>query len=307
MPSTNADKWWLVAQNKETTVWQENVTDDGVTYYFNTETMEKTFDKPEELMTEAELKSSKSKWVWVKDKNEAFLPAKLIRQGKTKSTVLVENSTEEKTVKTSETTPLLRKALLNRTVEDLTLLDEMSLPLILNNLKKRFVEKSQIYTNVGNILISINPYKRLDLYGEANIRRYFERKTDAASTLPPHVYDIAYASLYGVKSFGQNQSIVISGESGAGKTEATKQCLNFLAANAGLLVRSVRVTRATAERLKTFEKEGILRFVSIERLSLLFLLAKAFPNEEKDRFKLLVVGKVEGILFDSPGALHIVE
>ena len=64
--------------------------------------------------------------------------------------------------------------------------------------------------------ISINPYKRLDLYGEANIRRYFERKTDTASTLPPHVYDIAYASLYGVKSFGQNQSIVISGESGAG-------------------------------------------------------------------------------------------
>ena len=147
--------------------WQENVTEDGVTYYFNTETMEKTFDKPEELMTEAELKNSKSKWVWVKDKDEAFLPAKLIRQGKTKSTVLVENSTEEKTVKTSETTPLLRKALLNRTVEDLTLLDEMSLPLILNNLKKRFVEKSQIYTNVGNILISISPYKRLDLYGEA--------------------------------------------------------------------------------------------------------------------------------------------
>ena len=216
MPSTNADKWWLVAQNKETTIWQENVTEDGVKYYFNTETMEKTFDKPEELMTEAELKNSKSKWVWVKDKDEAFLPAKLIRQGKTKSTVLVENSTEEKTVKTSETTPLLRKALLNRTVEDLTLLDEMSLPLILNNLKKRFVEKSQIYTNVGNILISINPYKRLDLYGEANIRRYFERKTDTASTLPPHVYDIAYASLYGVKSFGQNQSIVISGESGAG-------------------------------------------------------------------------------------------
>ena len=96
MPSTNADNGGLWLKTKRLPIWQENVTDDGVTYYFNTETMEKTFDKPEELMTEAELKNSKSKWVWVKDKDEAFLPAKLIRQGKTKSTVLVENSTEEK-------------------------------------------------------------------------------------------------------------------------------------------------------------------------------------------------------------------
>ena len=71
MPSTNADKWWLVAQNKETTIWQENVTDDGVTYYFNTETMEKTFDK-EEVMTEAELKSSKSNGSGSKTKMKHF-------------------------------------------------------------------------------------------------------------------------------------------------------------------------------------------------------------------------------------------
>ena len=56
-----ATKWWLVAQNKKTTIWQANVTEDGVEYYFNTETLEKTFDKPEELMTDAELKNSKSR------------------------------------------------------------------------------------------------------------------------------------------------------------------------------------------------------------------------------------------------------
>ena len=68
------------------------MTDDGVEYYFNTETLEKSFDKPEELMTDAELKNSKSKWVWIEDKDEAFLPAKLIKRGKLKSTYSQRNS-----------------------------------------------------------------------------------------------------------------------------------------------------------------------------------------------------------------------
>ena len=51
--------------------------------------------------------------------------------------------------------------------------------------------------------------------------------------MPPHVYNIAHDSYYGVTSFEQLQSIIISGESGAGKTEATKQCLQYLAAIAG--------------------------------------------------------------------------
>ena len=51
---------------------EENATDDGVTYYFNTETMEKTFDKPEELMTEAELKNSSQNGYGSKTKMKHF-------------------------------------------------------------------------------------------------------------------------------------------------------------------------------------------------------------------------------------------
>lgn len=71
----------------------------------------------------------------------------------------------------------------------------------------------------------------------------------------------------------------------------------FLAAKAGLLVKKVRATRATAERLKTFETDFLT-----ETLSFLFLL-KAFPMEENERFKLVLVsGDVTGRVFDKVGA-----
>ena len=113
---------------------------------------------------------------------------------------------------------------------DLTLLDEIGAPLILHNLRKRF-ESSKIYSNIGNILVSVNPYVRLPLYGEDTIRKYKNRRQ--GEIMPPHVYDIAHDSFYRMTSFQKLQSIVISGESGAGKTECTKQALQYLAAIAG--------------------------------------------------------------------------
>ena len=132
----------------------------------------------------------------------------------------------KKKVKVSETEPLNKSSLL-RIVDDLVLLDRMSQPLILHNIDKRF-QANKIYTNIGTIVIAVNPYQRLPLYTEEIKDKYIHRglKTD----MPPHVYNVAYLAFKNMKDFKENQSIIISGESGAGKTETTKQCLSFISA-----------------------------------------------------------------------------
>lgn len=83
--------------------------------------------------------------------------------------------------------------------------DVMNQPLILNNLKRRF-EANEIYTNVGTILISVNPYKRLPLYTPSVIDTYRHR---GQKQLAPHVFTIADDAYNMMIEDGKNQSIVI--------------------------------------------------------------------------------------------------
>ncbi|XP_066433961.1 unconventional myosin-XV [Eleutherodactylus coqui] len=97
---------------------------------------------------------------------------------------------------------------------------------VLHNLRKRF-ERELIYTYIGSILISLNPYRMLNIYGTDHVL-YYEGK--ALGETPPHLFaiaNIAYTKLMDAK---HNQCIIISGESGSGKTEATKLVLRYLVA-----------------------------------------------------------------------------
>jgi myosin-6 len=84
---------------------------------------------------------------------------------------------------------------------------------------------------VANILIAINPYKELsDLYSSTTIKTYQGR---SLGTLPPHVFAIADKSYRDMRAFKQSQSIIVSGESGAGKTESAKYLLRYLTESYG--------------------------------------------------------------------------
>ncbi|XP_023813712.1 unconventional myosin-XV-like [Oryzias latipes] len=110
-------------------------------------------------------------------------------------------------------------------VEDMTQLDEMHEVAVLLNVRKRF-ERELIYTYIGSILLSVNPYKMYNIYGTDMVLLY---KGHTLGENPPHLFAIANAAYSKIMDAKQNQVILISGESGSGKTEATKLVLRFLA------------------------------------------------------------------------------
>ncbi|XP_004531186.1 myosin-VIIa [Ceratitis capitata] len=114
-------------------------------------------------------------------------------------------------------------------VEDMISLGDLHEAGILRNLLIRYKE-NLIYTYTGSILVAVNPYQILPIYTADQIKLYKERKI---GELPPHIFAIGDNAYAHMKRYRQDQCIVISGESGAGKTESTKLILQYLAAISG--------------------------------------------------------------------------
>ncbi|KAI8451831.1 P-loop containing nucleoside triphosphate hydrolase protein, partial [Phakopsora pachyrhizi] len=114
-------------------------------------------------------------------------------------------------------------------VSDMTLLSTISNEAINENLKKRF-ENAEIYTYIGHVLISVNPFRLLPIYGPEVLQSY---KGKNQLEMPPQVKAVAETMYYNMMAYSTNQCVIISGESGAGKTEAAKKIMEYIAAVAG--------------------------------------------------------------------------
>ncbi|KAF4797358.1 unconventional myosin-XV-like protein [Turdus rufiventris] len=109
-------------------------------------------------------------------------------------------------------------------IEDLTRLEEVSESSVLLCLKKRF-HRNLIYTYIGQILISVNPFKDLRIYSEDVATEY---QQGTVSKNAPHIFAIAELAYTLSQSSGQEQCVLISGHSGSGKTEAAKAIVQYL-------------------------------------------------------------------------------
>jgi len=110
---------------------------------------------------------------------------------------------------------------------NLTYLNEAS---VLYNLAARY-EAGLIYTYSGLFCVAINPYRRLPIYSDAVIKMYRGKRRPE---VPPHIFAIVDSAYQDMLVDHENQSMLITGESGAGKTENTKKVINYIAKVAGV-------------------------------------------------------------------------
>ena len=218
--------------------------------------------------------------VWVEDEAEAWLKATVTKIDGTTVTIEDENGLERVVEEATEEKLPLQNPRGKGGVDDMTQLSYLNEPGVLHNLKDRYSLDS-IYTYTGSILIAVNPFYPVpQLYGEHMMYSYRDRML---GELSPHVYAIAEEAFRQMSQYSQSQSVLISGESGAGKTETSKLIMNYLA-----FVGGHSKEKVTGE--KTVEQQVLESNPILEA----FGNAKTVRNNNSSRF-----GKYMEIQFDS--------
>jgi myosin-5 len=160
---------------------------------------------------------------------------------------------------------------------------------LLNVLKRR-LQKDLIYTDIGDVLISVNPFKKIDNLYEDPLK-YLDiqnddvedaNKSEQIEKLKPHVFKVSNSALNLLMKNNGNQSVVVSGESGAGKTEASKHAINFFISSNDKLLEMVD-EHANSETIKVGDRiKKILTVSSIVLES--FGNSKTMRNDNSSRF-----------------------
>ncbi|KAG6434219.1 hypothetical protein SASPL_105842 [Salvia splendens] len=217
--------------------------------------------------------------VWVEDPAVAWIDGHVTKI-KGNEAVIQRSDGKEVVVKLSKLYPKDTEAP-PAGVDDMTKLSYLHEPGVLDNLRIRY-ELNEIYTYTGNILIAINPFQKLShLYNSHMMQQY---KGAPLGELSPHVFaiaDVAYRDMINEKKCN---SILVSGESGAGKTETTKMLMRYLAYLGG---------RAATEG-RTVEQQVLESNPVLEA----FGNAKTVRNNNSSRF-----GKFVEIQFDKHGRI----
>ncbi|KAH1237381.1 Myosin-12 [Glycine max] len=217
--------------------------------------------------------------VWVEDPEDAWIDGE-VTQIKGKNATIIATNGKTVVAEISSIYPKDTEAP-PAGVDDMTKLAYLHEPGVLHNLATRF-SLNEIYTYTGNILIAVNPFRRLPhLYDIHMMEQY---KGAAFGELSPHLFAVADTCYRAMINENGSQSILVSGESGAGKTETTKMLMRYLAFMGG---RSATEGRTVEQQV--LESNPVLEA---------FGNAKTVKNNNSSRF-----GKFVEIQFDKNGKI----
>ncbi|KAE8226689.1 hypothetical protein CF319_g739 [Tilletia indica] len=168
---------------------------------------------------------AEKKWVWIVDKEAGYLPAWVVREedhGETSVCNLSDGQVRKvPTFDLSKMNPPKFEKV--EDIADLTFLNEAS---VVHNLRQRY-NSGLIYTYSGLFLVAVNPYHALPIYTDTIVAAYNGKRREENA---PHVFALADGAIRSMLDAKENQSLLITGESGAGKTENTKKVIQYLAA-----------------------------------------------------------------------------
>jgi len=228
--------------------------------------------------------------VWLrgsKESKEPFVSATVtnVQQNGARVTVKRSSGDPEETLDTSkhDLFPANESGL--KTTDHCALI-HLNEPSVLENTKLRFTN-DEIYTYTGKILVALNPFAPLPVYGEAQMAAYVDKEIGAKG-VEPHVYAMGEAAYKHVKRHKTPAALVMSGESGAGKTETTKHLMRYLA------WRSERVSGKAVGKLGELANA----ILSTNPLLEAFGNAKTVRNNNSSRF-----GKMMRLHFEPNGSV----
>ncbi|XP_011614688.1 myosin-7 [Takifugu rubripes] len=220
---------------------------------------------------------------FVPDPVQEFVKATVISREGDKVTVETEHG---KTVTFKDTQILQQNPPKFNMIEDMAMLTFLHEPAVLFNLKERYAAW-MIYTYSGLFCVTVNPYKWLPVYNQEVVVAYRGKKRSEA---PPHIFSISDNAYQYMLADRENQSILITGESGAGKTVNTKRVIQYFASIAAGGVKKDSTTKDKG----TLEDQIIQANPALEA----FGNAKTIRNDNSSRF-----GKFIRIHFDTRGKL----
>jgi len=224
------------------------------------------------IMEEAEPYDGK-KSCFVPDDKEGFVKAEIIST-KGEEVLVLTAAKAETTVKKDRiqqmNPPKFEK------IEDMANMTYLNEASVLHNLRSRY-KSGLIYTYSGLFCVAINPYRRLPIYGQNVIQRYKGKKRHE---VPPHLFSIADNSYSNMLQERENQSMLITGESGAGKTENTKKVISYFAQVAASQKKDEGVVKASDDKKGTLEDQIVQANPVLEAYG----NAKTTRNNNSSRF-----------------------